>query len=123
MVYNLLNAKGHMSVQAVDGVDAIEKVTLSLSEGGFDLILMDYQMPRMNGPEACKAIRDLGFSGLIVGVTGIMATEEKDEFIPMGAHRVFSRPMLSDLLLLTAIALLKGYRDNILLRRIRQFSS
>jgi len=38
--------------------------------GLFDVVLMDYQMPNMDGPTAIKAIRQLGYGGIIMGLTG-----------------------------------------------------
>jgi chemosensory pili system protein ChpA (sensor histidine kinase/response regulator) len=38
---------------AVDGIDALAKATSNPP----DLILMDFEMPRMNGIESCRAIR------------------------------------------------------------------
>ena len=43
---------------AEDGDIAVEKIQ-NAAEGQYDLILMDIQMPRVNGYEATKAIRNL----------------------------------------------------------------
>jgi CheY-like chemotaxis protein len=41
----------------------------------FDGIIMDKEMPIMGGCEATKRIRELGFTGFIISVTGDSATD------------------------------------------------
>ena len=50
-------------------------------------------MPNMNGPEAVKLIRELGFRGLIIGVTGNMLPEDIEDFKSHGANRVIGKPL------------------------------
>jgi len=54
----LLADLGYETDEACDGQQVVEKIK-NASEGDYDLILMDVQMPVMNGYEAAKAIREL----------------------------------------------------------------
>jgi len=50
----LLQALGHSVVSAVDGVDALEK----MEEQPYQLIISDQTMPRMDGRELCRRMRN-----------------------------------------------------------------
>lgn len=58
----------------------------------FDLILMDYYMPHMNGPDAVALIRQLGYTGVILGVSGAM-DDDVHHFIDLGADLVLCKPI------------------------------
>ena len=51
-----------------------------------------YYLKYQNGLEACTIIRSLGFTGLIVGVTGNALDDDVANFIKAGADCVFAKP-------------------------------
>ena len=59
----------------------------------YHLIVMDAQMPVMNGFIATKMLRKYGYKGYIVGSTGLQ-TNEYDYFISCGADVVIEKPIL-----------------------------
>ena len=50
-------------------------------------------MPNMDGPSATEAIRNLGYRGRIVGVTGNAMQYDIDHFINKGADCVITKPV------------------------------
>ena len=61
----LLELKDYIVSIACNGLDAI---TMAASEK-FDMILMDYQMPVMNGIEATKSIRETNKDVIIISIS------------------------------------------------------
>ena len=59
----------------------------------YDAILMDYQMPNMDGPTAIKAIRKLNYKGKIVGLTGNVMSSELGIMYDAGADEILSKPV------------------------------
>lgn len=68
-------------------------IFLNFTAKQFDLILCDNVMPNMNGPEAVKRIRDLGYKGPIFGVTGNVLPDDIADFIAHGANAVIEKPL------------------------------
>ena len=80
--------------EATDGLDALQKVQSSITDdAAFDIILMDFQMPVMDGPTATREIRISGFQGIIIGVTGNVLPEDLQLFLDSGANYVFTKPL------------------------------
>ena len=49
-------------------------------------------MPVMNGPDACRKIREMGYTGFVVGVTGNLLPEDVGYFLDCGADAVLGKP-------------------------------
>jgi CheY-like chemotaxis protein len=76
--------------------------------GLYDLILMDYQMPIMDGPAAISAIRALGYKGVILGLTGNVLAVDQDVMVRAGAEAVLTKPLDIDILWNTLQRMLKN---------------
>lgn len=59
----------------------------------FDVIFMDEVMPHMNGSEAIVQIRQIGFTGLIISVTGNALEDDKIAILASGASKVMTKPL------------------------------
>jgi PAS domain S-box-containing protein len=75
ILHALLKADGHDVVIVSDGLQAVEAVKAE----HFDVVLMDMQMPVMNGIEATRAIRQLGFSVRDVSIVALTANAMSED--------------------------------------------
>ena len=71
MLSKLLKSKGHAIEEAADGQKGVDIVKQAADAGrNFDVILMDFVMPVMDGPTATRAIRAMHIRTPIFGLTG-----------------------------------------------------
>lgn len=64
----------------------------------YDCILLDYEMPVMNGPEAACELRAAGCKSCLIGVTGNILPKDVEYFMQCGVAQVFGKPVsISDL--------------------------
>mmetsp|Transcript_17611 Transcript_17611/g.24175 ORF Transcript_17611/g.24175 Transcript_17611/m.24175 type:complete len:820 (-) Transcript_17611:228-2687(-) len=94
MVNRLLSNLGCKCSEACNGYDAVEMMKQGKStQEQFQLVIMDFEMPVMKGPEAIAELRRLEFKTLIIGVTGNVMQADVDYFMDHGADAVLSKPL------------------------------
>eukprot|EP00549_Striatella_unipunctata_P019166 CAMPEP_0118698364 /NCGR_PEP_ID=MMETSP0800-20121206/15151_1 /TAXON_ID=210618 ORGANISM="Striatella unipunctata, Strain CCMP2910" /NCGR_SAMPLE_ID=MMETSP0800 /ASSEMBLY_ACC=CAM_ASM_000638 /LENGTH=652 /DNA_ID=CAMNT_0006598159 /DNA_START=23 /DNA_END=1982 /DNA_ORIENTATION=- len=94
LLCRLLEKRGFVCDQAMDGKQAVDRASESNeSKKFYDAILLDYEMPEMNGPEAAKIIRGMDVDVFIVGITGNLMSEDVDYFLSCGANAVLPKPL------------------------------
>lgn len=84
----LLEQAGVEVTVASNGVEAINKI----SNETFDLILMDMQMPVMDGTEAVMQLREKGVSIPILAVTASIGAELERGCLNLGCNGYLSKP-------------------------------
>jgi PAS domain S-box-containing protein len=78
----------------------------------YDAILMDLQMPVMNGYEATLAIRAMGFERLpIIAMTANAMEEDRGRSLASGMDAHLSKPIEVDVLVDTLLRVVKGARE------------
>jgi PAS domain S-box-containing protein len=93
---NLQVAKGmmlpySMKIETVlSGIEALEIVKAGRK---YDIIFMDHMMPVMNGIEATKAIRELGYKEPIVALTANALAGQEEMFLKNGFDGFISKPI------------------------------
>jgi two-component system sensor histidine kinase/response regulator len=89
----LLRKRGHDVTVVGDGRAAVE----AIAEGRFDVVLMDVQMPEMDGFEATAAIRaretTTGGHQRIIAMTANAMTGDRDRCLRAGMDGYVSKPL------------------------------
>jgi CheY-like chemotaxis protein len=89
----ILEKAGHVPVHVSTGREAVE----AFSDGSFDLIFMDVQMPEMDGFEATRRIRELekatGGHTRIVAMTAHAMAGDRERCLAAGMDDYVSKPL------------------------------
>ena len=95
----ILNGYGCQVDTAVNGAEAVKKIKNS-KPGDYDLVLMDVQMPVMNGYEATRQIRALNDPALagitILAMTANAFDEDKKKALECGMDGFLTKPIVID---------------------------
>jgi DNA-binding response OmpR family regulator len=83
-----LQEEGYIITTASDGLMGLEYTQKTT----FDLILLDWMLPKMNGLEVCKAIREKDDSTPIIFLTAKDTVQETIEGLKAGANDYIKKP-------------------------------
>src|SRR5690554_979082 len=89
LVSLLVGRTGADLVHVTNGAEALERAI----KEPFDLILMDIQMPVMNGRDATVALREAGINTPIIALTANVMTEDIAEYRMAGCNEHLAKPI------------------------------
>jgi len=112
MMKRLLQEVFEVIDEAMHGLDCLQKLHMMSTVNGkdnskdnvdgdkddnrakvaYDMIIMDYWMPEMNGLETVQVLRAKGYGGKIVGLTGNTEKTMNDQFRAAGVDLVLTKP-------------------------------
>lgn len=94
LITHHLREAGHEVVTADNGQEAVERTLQAQDEGQpFDLILMDMQMPLLDGYGATESLRAKGYTGRIVALTAHAMDFEKQRCLDAGCDEYATKPI------------------------------
>ncbi len=91
LMKEMLTYLGHQVCIVRDGVEAVE----ACQAVGYDLLMLDFQMPGLTGVEAAHQIRAAydGAQPFILGITGSAIATDSDEFRNSGMDQILQKPI------------------------------
>ncbi len=113
----ILGSAGHEVTMVTDGDEALD----ALESGNFDILLLDINMPRLNGIDACTMWRQIegGRQHLpIIGVTADATTETEQRCKNAGMDLRLTKPVDAKLLLSTIDRLCGGSSEQAAAERL-----
>ncbi len=85
----ILEAMGLQVTVVKDGSEAVDRATAET----FDVILMDMQMPVMDGIEATRALREKKIDTPIIALTANVMKSHKEQFVAAGCNEFIGKPI------------------------------
>lgn len=97
LFHRLFTARGANVSLASNGREGVDRAIA----GEFDLVIMDIQMPILDGYGATKELRAKGYSQPIIALTAYAMQEEKERCVSLGCDAHLSKPVNVDLAIKT----------------------
>jgi two-component system, NtrC family, response regulator AtoC len=117
----VLEGEGHDVTTVTDGKIALEKV----KHYDFDIVVTDFNMPKMNGMQLTKEILELESDVIVILITAYVSVKSVVEAIKLGAFDYLTKPINKDELILAVnrgLEKVNLMNENLLLRSSLQKS-
>jgi len=97
VMHRLLTREGYQVVLATDGVDALHQMQAMRP----DIVLLDIEMPRMDGFDLTRNIRDMAATATlpIIMITSRTAAKHRERAMELGVNAYLGKPYQDDVLL------------------------
>lgn len=107
-VKSVLSSSQRFAVdESFDGVDALEKIKAG---GGYSVVLLDVDMPRMSGLETLKAIKEIDPSLVVLIMTAYATIDDAVRAVKEGAFNYLPKPVRGEDLIVLIDKALMAYR-------------
>jgi signal transduction histidine kinase/CheY-like chemotaxis protein len=104
-ICRLLAREGHRTLAAADGREALEVFE---KEPGIDLVLMDLDMPEVDGQQALEAMTKSRPKIPVIILTGFVEDQRRRELLDAGARSILMKPCDADSLRTSIATALQG---------------
>src|SRR5262249_44785681 len=88
VVIDCLTAQNYLVDHIMNGAEALER--LKFFE--YDLIVLDWQLPGMAGPDVCSNFRSRGGTTPVIMLTGKRSVDDKEHGLDSGADDYLTKP-------------------------------
>ena len=88
LIVHMLGKEGHTADWVKDGVEALDFISTT----SYDLLILDWMMPRMDGVTLCKQLRQESYAGGIILLTAKDTLEDRIHGLDAGADDYVNKP-------------------------------
>ncbi|MGE0764309.1 MAG: response regulator [Bdellovibrionales bacterium] len=108
LLSRLLSKQGVLVSEAKNGLEGLEKVLRQK----FDAIILDIQMPLMDGYEVAKRLRESGLNLPIIALTAHAMKEDRTKCMQAGCNAYLTKPIQIDALVRCLIEQISGEHES-----------
>ncbi|MCB1837686.1 MAG: response regulator, partial [Alcanivoracaceae bacterium] len=106
LVTRVLGNAGFTVHEVENGQQALDAA--AAADAHYDLVVMDMQMPVMDGFAASSALRERGYRGAVLALTANVMADDRRRCLDAGCDEFLGKPVRAGQLLETCVRLING---------------